>query len=186
MALPKRTIWTESRLGRHIGIVDSTGSIGGLTFCLALWLVACGRTDLDPQFTLDDPGSGTFSDTAAGSETSGAGEASSSGAEETTTGGPCEPYGNPGVEGEGCCEGDVPLELGGVPGSYCAPACAVDADCPLVEGEGLTIGCIFNGPSGSKEYCAALCNPDLPVEGCPFGSTCKALSSPGVGVCTHG
>ena len=63
--------------------------------------------------------------------------------------GDCEPYGNPGAANDQCCEGESPLTVTDVEGSFCSPGCSTSADCPTLDG--LDAQCVLGSEPGELE-----------------------------------
>jgi hypothetical protein len=140
-------------------------------------LLGCGRTGLNTYSRGAADEVGTFSGTSAETD----------GGEGDDGGGECAAYGDPGVAQDACCVGDTVLSPAGVEGGYCAPSCITTADCPLLptgSDPGVEALCLIWGSGGEgPEYCAAACKTDQ-ADPCPLGSSCKAIATPGYGICT--
>lgn len=85
-----------------------------------------------------------------------------------------------------CGEDEKAVELMGIDGVFCSPAC--NPDCPDDPPDGVTAtpSCALQSPDGSK-YCAILCSPGS-LEGSDCGSEMACLPVPnggGLGVCLY-
>ena len=86
-------------------------------------------------------------------------------------------YGNP---TGGCLTDEVAVQIQGLTGDACIPACA-SGSCPTDVPTGTTASpvCALQDPSGNQ-YCALICQG--PYTGnCPTGASCQVTS--GVGIC---
>jgi len=94
-------------------------------------------------------------------------------------------YGDPKT---GCQSDEQPVQVQGVEGDFCSPACTDAGVCPTDEPSGVTANpqCALQTSSGGK-YCALICSPSsLTSNGangeCGTG-TCQSIS--GTGICTY-
>ena len=86
----------------------------------------------------------------------------------------------------GCQSGEVKIQIQGVKGDFCSPACAGSV-CPTDVPSGVTAKptCALQDSSTHKKYCALICNPSSLVGDaqCGKNGSCKSIQS--VGVCTY-
>lgn len=82
---------------------------------------------------------------------------------------------------DGCSTGEKAIQVSGISGDFCAPACSAVGACPDapagVDGQAQ---CVLQSPTGDR-YCAILCN----TGGCEPSAdmTCKPIQ--GLGICTY-
>mmetsp|Transcript_33143 Transcript_33143/g.53813 ORF Transcript_33143/g.53813 Transcript_33143/m.53813 type:complete len:137 (-) Transcript_33143:167-577(-) len=91
-------------------------------------------------------------------------------------------YGDPKA---GCESDEIAVQIQGVQGDFCTPACSLVKKCPTDVPEGVTAApqCALSASSGGK-YCALICSPSSKDDAqCGTNASCKAIS--GVGICTY-
>lgn len=112
-----------------------------------------------------------------GDPTSG-GDGTDSGPDPSTTGGDgCRPYGAPDPD---CCDGEDPIVLAGIEGSFCAPICSGGIMCPPTDyGQAQ---CALGTDPAAPSNCAILC--DLAAPDCPPGASCEDAGA-NIGICTY-
>eukprot|EP00467_Chlorarachnion_reptans_P026206 CAMPEP_0114525276 /NCGR_PEP_ID=MMETSP0109-20121206/22328_1 /TAXON_ID=29199 /ORGANISM="Chlorarachnion reptans, Strain CCCM449" /LENGTH=133 /DNA_ID=CAMNT_0001706827 /DNA_START=15 /DNA_END=416 /DNA_ORIENTATION=- len=91
-------------------------------------------------------------------------------------------YGDP---KQGCMSDEIAVQIQGVAGDFCTPACSLIKACPtdVPTGVKATPQCALQASQGGK-YCALICNPSNKNDDqCGTNASCKAIS--GVGICTY-
>lgn len=91
-------------------------------------------------------------------------------------------YGDP---KQGCQSDEQAVQITGVTGDFCTPACDSSGSCPTDVPTGVTAKptCALQTPTGAK-YCALICSPSKSDDAqCGTNASCKAIS--GVGICTY-
>merc|ERR1711988_1733987 len=87
----------------------------------------------------------------------------------------------------GCESDEQSVQVQGVPGDFCSPACK-GSSCPtdMPQGDTATPTCALQTPTGAK-YCALICTPSAFASNGANGEcgtgTCQAIS--GTGICTY-
>eukprot|EP00928_Gymnodinium_smaydae_P001163 TRINITY_DN1042_c0_g1_i3.p1 TRINITY_DN1042_c0_g1~~TRINITY_DN1042_c0_g1_i3.p1 ORF type:complete len:329 (-),score=42.34 TRINITY_DN1042_c0_g1_i3:111-1097(-) len=94
-------------------------------------------------------------------------------------------YGDP---KNGCESDEQAVQVQGLPGDFCSPACSASGKCPSDEPQGVTAHpqCVLRSPTGSQ-YCGLTCTPsEISSNGangeCGSG---KCQSIQGMGLCTY-
>jgi len=85
----------------------------------------------------------------------------------------------------GCLKDETAVQITGVPGNFCSPACAPTTPCPTDVPKGTTAEpkCVLEtSGSSTPTQCALICDPSSANQ-CPSGATCKAIQS--TGLCTY-
>jgi len=86
----------------------------------------------------------------------------------------------------GCQSGEVKIQIQGVKGDFCSPACT-GTSCPTDVPTGVTAKptCALQDSSTHKKYCALICTPGTLAGDaqCGKNGSCKSIQS--VGVCTY-
>jgi C1A family cysteine protease len=85
---------------------------------------------------------------------------------------------------DGCQSDEVDIQIQGVSGAVCAPACTLGIFCPSDVPTGVTAApqCALQDSSSGKKYCALICSPSSNDSQCGAAS-CKSIQ--GVGICTY-
>lgn len=86
----------------------------------------------------------------------------------------------------GCASDEVKIQIQGVQGDFCSPACASATNaCPSDVPTGVTANptCALQDKTTNKKYCALICQPSAGDAQCGTNGSCKAIQS--VGVCTY-
>merc|ERR1712205_73320 len=85
----------------------------------------------------------------------------------------------------GCQSGEVKIQIQGVKGDFCSPACAGSV-CPPDVPSGVTAKptCALQDSSTHKKYCALICSPSANDDQCGTNASCKSVQA-GVGLCTY-
>ena len=105
------------------------------------------------------------------------GDSSTGGSSSDSTGEMVDPYGPCGD----CPEDSIEVEITGIPGCFCSPACGPDIDCPE-PAEGTAVGmCVLESEPGDVNRCALLCELD---DDCPTGAGCE-FAGGNASICTH-
>jgi len=94
-------------------------------------------------------------------------------------------YENPIGSNNRCNPGEALIQIQGVAGVICVPAC-VGFSCnepvpPSMNNQTVSAQCALESPQGA-DYCGLICNPNGP-NGCPTGATCKYILT--TGICTY-
>lgn len=161
------------------GAVGSTSSSGSETQGEAS--AGNAATSGDDGGTRGDDGDAASDDgdpTASDGSGDGMGDGMGDGPDPSTTGPDgCRLYGAPDPN---CCEGETPLQLVGIDGSFCSPECNGGVMCPPTEfGDAQ---CALGSDPMAPTNCAILC--DLAMPDCPPGASCKDTGID-VGICTY-
>merc|ERR1712100_762205 len=85
---------------------------------------------------------------------------------------------------DGCQSDEVDIQIQGVSGAVCSPACTLGIFCPSDVPTGATAApqCALQDSSSGKKYCALICTPGSNDSQCGAAS-CKSIQ--GVGICTY-
>jgi len=86
----------------------------------------------------------------------------------------------------GCRSDEKDIQIQGVPGAVCSPACTLGIFCPKDVPTGVTAKptCALQDSSAHKKYCALICTPGSnEADQCGANASCKSIS--GVGICTY-
>jgi len=90
------------------------------------------------------------------------------------------PYEDP--KPNGCASDEVDIQIQGVTGDFCTPACSASDACPAFSGSA-TPQCALQDASTHKTYCALICNPSANDDACGANASCKSIQ--GTGICTY-
>jgi hypothetical protein len=84
----------------------------------------------------------------------------------------------------GCQTDEVKIQIQGVKGDVCAPACT-GTTCPTDVPTGVTATptCALQDASSGKKYCALICTPGAADTQCGTNASCKSIQS--TGICTY-
>jgi hypothetical protein len=87
----------------------------------------------------------------------------------------------------GCQSDEVDIQIQGVQGAVCAPACTgiLKNTCPTDVPTGVTAKptCALQDSSTQKKYCALICTPSADDTQCGTNASCKSIQ--GTGICTY-
>jgi len=85
---------------------------------------------------------------------------------------------------DGCQSDEVKIEIQGLKGDFCSPACD-GSSCPTDVPSGVTAKpmCALQDSSSKKKYRALICTPSAGDAQCGANGSCKSIQS--VGVCTY-
>jgi hypothetical protein len=86
-----------------------------------------------------------------------------------------------------CAAGEDAVQITGVGGSFCSPACSTTLPCPTDVPDGATAQpqcALEKSGTSTPSQCALICKPsDDTAAVCPDKASCKAIS--GTGICTY-
>merc|ERR1712072_62374 len=84
----------------------------------------------------------------------------------------------------GCSSDEVDIQIQGVQGAVCSPACT-GTTCPTDVPTGVTATptCALQDASSGKKYCALICSPSSNDAQCGTNASCKSIQ--GTGICTY-
>merc|ERR1712151_112880 len=84
----------------------------------------------------------------------------------------------------GCSSDEVDIQIQGVQGAVCSPACT-GTTCPTDVPTGVTATptCALQDASSGKKYCALICSPSSNDAQCGTNASCKSIQ--GTGLCTY-
>merc|ERR1712005_90276 len=85
----------------------------------------------------------------------------------------------------GCRSDEVSIQVQGVTGGFCSPACTLGIFCPGDKPSGVTAKpqCALQDSSTHKKYCALICSPTSNDNQCGTNASCKSIQL--VGICTY-
>merc|ERR1711970_1008745 len=77
------------------------------------------------------------------------------------------------------------IQIQGVSGAVCSPACTLGIFCPSDVPTGVTAApqCALQDSSSGKKYCALICSPSSNDDQCGTNASCKSIQS--VGICPY-
>merc|ERR1712124_225727 len=86
----------------------------------------------------------------------------------------------------GCRSDEVDIQIQGVQGAVCSPACTLGIFCPKDVPTGVTATptCALSDSSSGKKYCALICTPSSNDDQCGTNASCKSVQA-GIGLCTY-
>merc|ERR1712070_550960 len=86
----------------------------------------------------------------------------------------------------GCKSDEVAIQVQGVTGGFCSPACTLGIFCPGDVPSGVTAKpqCALQDSSTHKKYCALICSPSSNDDQCGTNASCKSVQA-GIGLCTY-
>merc|ERR1712046_500298 len=91
----------------------------------------------------------------------------------------------------GCLSDEISIQIQGVKGDFCTPACSLFKPCTSELPSGVTAKaqCALQDASSGKKYCALICSPSTDAAALKVGDaqcgtgSCKPIQ--GLGVCTY-
>jgi len=100
-------------------------------------------------------------------------------------------YGDPAT---GCMSDELEIQIQGIDGDFCTPACSLTKECPADVPSGVTAApqcALQDATDPTKKYCALMCSPSLPIRDqnaadaqCGATGSCKEAAV-GIGLCTY-
>jgi hypothetical protein len=161
---------------------DAMDSSGGTpTTATATATATAGSSSDGGGDSSSSSGGGGDSSSGGGGDSSsgGGGDSSSGGGSDSSSGGggmgsdygPCD----------ACAAGEMPVQIGNIPGCFCSPSCDELTPCPDVN-EGIAVPmCVLELMMGAgPTQCALICTDNAD---CPTGATCEDAG--GGSVCMH-
>merc|ERR1712224_564864 len=83
----------------------------------------------------------------------------------------------------GCSSDEVEIQIQGIQGAVCSPACKVDLVCPGHKPPGVRAKPLCMLHFARKKYCALVCNPSAKEDQCGTNASCKRIQA--IGICTY-